>query len=161
MTDIKQKILEHLIADLTSERDIIARAAETAQIEATHPEAKPENQYDTRSLEASYLAGAQLARMAELTAKIEWLRNMELRSFTRDDQIAPSALVQLDSQGKIRNYFLTAWVSGYTYKIEEKEIHVISVQSPFGAAINSKKTGDFVTVLIGSQDREFEILNIK
>lgn len=160
MTEIKRKLIENLIDDLTRERDIISRAAETAHSEATHPEAKPENRYDTRSLEASYLAGAQQARVEELTAKIEILRSTNLLSFSRADAIAPSALIQLESNGKIFEYFLTAWVSGYTYKIDNREIRIISVQSPFGAALNGKFVGETFNLTVAGQDKEFEILNI-
>ncbi len=160
MIAVKQKIIDSLIADLTHERDVLSRAAETAHAEATHPEAKPENRYDTRSLEASYLAGAQQARVEELTAKIEIIRSMTLHPFSRTDQIAPSALVQLESDGKILEYFLTAWVSGYTYKIDSREIKVVSAQSPFGAALNGRTVGESMTFRVANQDKEFEILNI-
>lgn len=160
MLDIKQLIIKQLIEDLSKEREILEKSAATAHSEATHPEAKPENRYDTRSLEASYLAGAQQARVEELTAKIEILRTMNLHSFTRADQIAPSALVQLESNGKILEYFLTAWVSGYSYSMDGREIRIISSQSPFGAAMLGKSVGDFFSLSVAGQEKEYEILNI-
>lgn len=158
--NIKDEIIRLLVQDLSTERDTTAKAAETAHAEATHPEAKPENKYDTRSLEASYLAGAQLARVDELTAKIEVLRAMHVSQFTRQDAITPSAIIQLESEGKILEYFLTAWVSGYSYKIDGHEIRIISAQSPVGIALSGKMVGDFFSMTISGKEREFEILNI-
>jgi transcription elongation GreA/GreB family factor len=68
--------------------------------------------------------------------------------------------VQLESNGKMLEYFLTAWVSGYTYKIEDREIRIVSAQSPFGIAMNGKSIGDSFAVIVANQEKDFEILNI-
>lgn len=158
--EIKKEVLQRLISDLSLERDSIAKSAETAHAEATHPDAKPENKYDTRSLEASYLAGAQQARVDEITAKIELLKAMTSGPCDRHNPITPGALVQLESDSKVYEYLLTAWVSGYTYRIEDREIRIVSAQSPMGVALNGKKIGDSFSLTIGGQERDFDIVNI-
>ena len=64
----KAALKAELIAALTVALDT-ARRAHAAAIEgATHAEAKPENDKDTRGLEQSYLARGQAQRVAELEA---------------------------------------------------------------------------------------------
>ena len=41
--------------------------------EATNAESRPENKYDTRALEASYLAAGQGARLADLKQLVGWI----------------------------------------------------------------------------------------
>ena len=54
-----------IIAALTSELDGYKRSARSAHEEATSEQSKAENKYDTRGLEAAYLAGAQSRQAAE------------------------------------------------------------------------------------------------
>ena len=52
---VVKKIIERLQADL----ELYFKAARAAHFEATHEQSKAENKYDTRGLEASYLARGQ------------------------------------------------------------------------------------------------------
>ena len=47
---------------------------------ATNTESKPENKYDTRALEASYLAGAQQERLNEMKGMRRVFASTELKS---------------------------------------------------------------------------------
>ena len=62
----KQELISAFITQL--ERDLVTmkEAARNTLQAATHEESKAENEYDTRGLEASYLAGAQSKRAAEI-----------------------------------------------------------------------------------------------
>ena len=57
-----KKIVEHLSAELA----LYHKAARATHAEATHEQSKPENKYDTRGLEASYLARGQSRQAAEI-----------------------------------------------------------------------------------------------
>jgi hypothetical protein len=61
----KRAVLKKIIAKLTGELEVYFRAAEYARAEATHEQNKAENKYDTRGLEASYLARGQSKQAAE------------------------------------------------------------------------------------------------
>ncbi len=59
---------------------IILKEAALATYEAaTHEESKPENEYDTRGLEASYLAGAQAKRTAEIEELLIILKHLDVK----------------------------------------------------------------------------------
>ena len=66
----KKALVATLVEKLDNELANMKRAAKDAREAATHEEAKPENDKDTRALEASYLAGAQAARVRELDALV-------------------------------------------------------------------------------------------
>ena len=60
----KRAIIKKIIAKLTGELEVYFRAAQYARDEATHEQNKAENKYDTRGLEASYLARGQSKQAA-------------------------------------------------------------------------------------------------
>src|SRR4030095_10484665 len=62
----KIALVRQIIAQLDAELEGYARSARTAHAEATHEQSKAENKYDTRGLEASYLAHGQ-SRLAAAT----------------------------------------------------------------------------------------------
>src|SRR5438034_11355545 len=66
----KRAIIRKITAKLVSELEIYFRAAQFSRAEATHESSKAENKYDTRGLEASYLARGQSKQAAEIEAAI-------------------------------------------------------------------------------------------
>ena len=62
----KKAIVDHLLADLDREIQVLLAAARTTREGATHEENRPENEQDTRAIEAGYLANGQAARVHEL-----------------------------------------------------------------------------------------------
>jgi len=67
----KKKLILKVIEHLTSELELYTRAAKAAHAEATHEQSKAEHKYDTRGLEASYLARGQSKQAAETEKAIE------------------------------------------------------------------------------------------
>lgn len=63
---LKKKLIELICAQLEKDLQTAIAAAVATYEAATHEESKPENEYDTRGLEASYLAGAQSKRAGEI-----------------------------------------------------------------------------------------------
>ena len=71
----KRALIKKIIAQLASGLDAYVRAARAAHAEATHEQSRAENKYDTRGLEASYLARGQSQQAAEIEAAVpsaEW-----------------------------------------------------------------------------------------
>ena len=62
----KGKLVEALVAQLQKDLEVLNQAAVATYQGAIHADSRAEDQYDTRGLEASYLAGAQAKRVAEL-----------------------------------------------------------------------------------------------
>src|SRR4051812_18493840 len=66
----KQELIQIIMAQLNSELELITQSAKAAHEAATHEESRAEDSHDTRGLEASYLAGAQMARAEALKKTI-------------------------------------------------------------------------------------------
>ena len=88
------------------------RAARQAREAATHEESKPENDKDTRALEASYLAGAQAARARELEGAIKAVKGMPLLDFGEGKTIQSSAIVTLEDEDGARTTLFLAPFGG-------------------------------------------------
>ena len=66
----KNALIKKIVNRLTEELEIYFRAAMASRAEATHEQSKAENKYDTRGLEASYLARGQSKQAAEIQGAI-------------------------------------------------------------------------------------------
>ena len=55
----KAQLLKQIVASLSESLGVLEKAARASHAEATHESSKAESKYDTRGLEAAYLAGGQ------------------------------------------------------------------------------------------------------
>jgi hypothetical protein len=67
----KAALLKKIMAELTAQLERYAGAASTARAEAIDEENQAEDKYDTRGLEASYLAAGQSRQMAETAEALQ------------------------------------------------------------------------------------------
>ena len=137
----KQTLLRQLIEHLMERLSGFDKSAREAHAEATHEQNKAENKYDTRSIEASYLAEGQARQAAEVAGSIQALEGMILRDFTPSTPIASGALVQLESNGEVALYFLAPCAGGVELVSGGKPVLVVTPQSPLGGAMLGLKTG--------------------
>src|SRR5436305_1120723 len=77
----KTHLLKSIIARLTKSLEVLDKAARTSHAEATHESSKAENKYDTRGLEAAYLAGGQAKQAREILDSIQAYESLVLKSF--------------------------------------------------------------------------------
>ena len=137
---IDKAVLLRAVCDQIAERqrtnEVAARAAAEA---ATHEEAKPENDKDTRALEASYLAGAQASRARELEMVLSAIRFLPLRTFGENDRIAASALVELSTKAI---YFIVPHGGGMKVTLSGVTVTVIAPYAPLGLALLVQTQGD-------------------
>src|SRR5947207_10885210 len=122
----KQAVLKKIIARLVGELEVYFRAAEFARAEATHEQNKAESKYDTRGLEASYLARGQSKQAAEIEAAIAEFEKLPVKKFGADESIALGALVQLENGGENLFYFIGPRAGGTEILHDQKEILVIT-----------------------------------
>jgi transcription elongation GreA/GreB family factor len=156
----KSRLIEEILSKLTQEFEALHEAALAAHEAATHEESLAEDKHDTRGLEASYLAGAQANRAAELKQLIGLFRLFEPREFTPQDAIAPGAVVELEVNGRKSLYFLMIAGGGVSVPFEGRSVHVITTQSPLGDELLGKRVGDLVEVETQKTVREYEVTGI-
>src|ERR1035441_7754904 len=75
----KRALIKKIIARLTDELAVYFRAANASRAEATHEQNKAEGKYDTRGLEASYLARGQSRQAAEIESAIAEFEKLAAR----------------------------------------------------------------------------------
>jgi hypothetical protein len=95
----KKLILDQLIENLEADLSAITVAAKTSHDYVTSGDVKSDGKYDTRAIEAAYLAGAQEKRVEEIKLDLQMLKDLELGS---------SPTIQLGSlaQIKYKNSFI-------------------------------------------------------
>jgi len=99
----KQALRDELARVLAADLDVRERAHRAAREGATHEEAKPENDKDTRALEQSYLARGEALRIEELRAGLADVsaRLGEQAKRLDDASLAPAPLIaRLAKDGK-------------------------------------------------------------
>lgn len=145
------------------EKDLaVARAAAKAAVEnATGEESKPENQYDTRALEASYLAAGQNARAEELARSLKNLRELPLKSFTDESPIASGALVEIDCEGEAFTYFVLPGGAGLSVMEGSRKVQVLTPESPLGKLVIGRVAGDTFDFTRAGARKEYEILKVE
>src|ERR1700761_3410104 len=92
----KALLLKRIVASLTENLHTLEKAARASHAEATHESSKAENKYDTRGLEAAYLAGGQARQAREILDALKLYENLPLRTFAAGDPIDLTALVELE-----------------------------------------------------------------
>lgn len=145
---------------LEDELMAIKEAARATHEAATHEEAKAENQYDTRAIEASYLAGAQAKRAGEIDEILSLFVNIPLKAFKPDDPISSTAYVVLESGGKESHVLLMPKGGGFSLSYEGVVIKIVTPSSHLGEALLDRHQGETVDVEIGDQLRPYRILSI-
>lgn len=156
----KAKLVEALKEKLEADKKILKEAALATYEAATHEESKPENEYDTRGLEASYLAGAQAKRIAEIEELLVICKHLQLKNFGPEDKINSSALVEVEHQSKHTFFFILPKGGGVNFPFEGRNIQVITPNSPLGEALQGLREGDVAVVESGPQIREYEIIQV-
>ena len=155
----KERIRKALIEQLRKELDVVRASAASAREGATHEDAKPENEYDTRALEQSYLAGAQAARCASLENSIGLIEELEIK-FDESVGVDVGAFVRVDDGEKERSYFFAPAGGGTKVSIEGEKVTILTLASPLGRVLRGKKEGDEVEHLARGESFELQIISV-
>jgi transcription elongation GreA/GreB family factor len=154
----KRAILDALLADLEAEVASLLAAATATYEGATHEEAKPENDKDTRALEASYLARGQAQRVEETNEIITRLRFLEVRDYGPDDPIGPAALVDVEIDGeRVERMFLVPIGGGREVEVDGASIRIVTTGSPVGRKLLGRYEGDDFELVIARKKREYVV----
>lgn len=139
---MKERLLDAIRAELRSRFDRLSRAAKEAHAAATDPGSKAESKYDTRSLEASYLAAGQARQVDELAQDITAFDSITLRDFEADDEIEAGALVEVDLDGDSSWFLLAPAAGGLEVEWEGRDITLLAPSSALYQRLLGLKMGD-------------------
>ncbi len=153
----KKKIIQAVIERLRSDLALYHRAAVAARAEATHEQSKAENKYDTRGLEASYLARGQSRQVAEIELAIEKFEKMEAREFAAGDPIDVGAVVELTNAREKNVYLVGPRAGGTEVEFQKREVLVITPESPLGSQLIGKKQGEKHLIEVGGSRQNITI----
>ena len=133
-------VVESLRADLAT----ALQAADIARDEATSPESKAENKYDTRAIEAGYLAGARARRVGELRValgRFELLLQQPVAGGT-----ASRYVVARVEGGESCAFLLGPGGAGVSFELDGVRVRVLTAASPLGSRLADAEEGDELVV---------------
>jgi transcription elongation GreA/GreB family factor len=156
----KTRLLKQIIASLRESLNMLDKAARASHAEATHESSKAENKYDTRGLEAAYLAGGQARQAREILDSIKAYESLAVKDFTLEEAIDLTALVELHSDGTRAWYFIGPKNGGLEVEFQGKEVTVITPQSPLGQNLMGKKAGQRWTTKMGGATVKHHVVSV-
>jgi len=153
----KRALIKKIIARLMDELEVYFRAAQASRAEATHEQSKAENKYDTRGLEASYLARGQSRQAVEIQGAIAAFEKLDARQFGAGEPIDVGAFVELAFDGEKTAYFIGPRAGGMELLHEKREVTVITPQSPLGEQLVGRKQGDILKLKLAGAQNQYAV----
>ncbi len=139
---MKYALIKKIRAELRSRFELLSRAAHEAHAAATDPGSKAEGKYDTRSLEASYLAAGQARQIDELAETVRIFDTLTLPDFSVSDPIDAGALVEAELRGETVHFLLVPASGGLEIEHEGQEITLLTPSSDLYRKLLGRRTGD-------------------
>ena len=155
----KRALRDELASQVAADLDALERAQAVTREGATHEEAKPENDKDTRALEQSYLARGQAMRVEELRTGLAEVSAMPLRALDADAPIGLGALVAIELDDEPRLIFVAAYGGGTA--LAGGTVQVVTPRSPLGSALLGKRADDDAEVDVGGRRRALVVLRVE
>jgi transcription elongation GreA/GreB family factor len=146
----KNALIKKIVNRLTEELEIYFRAARASRAEATHEQSKAENKYDTRGLEASYLARGQSKQAAEIQGAIAAFEKLDTRKFGEAEPVDVGAFVELELDGEKAAYFVGPRAGGTEVMHDKREVLVITPESPLGQQLMGRKQGEVLKLKLAN-----------
>ncbi|MFM8877933.1 MAG: transcription elongation factor GreAB [Verrucomicrobiota bacterium] len=156
----KAVLIQHVVDKLAADLSLYFKAASAARAEATHEQSKAENKYDTRGLEASYLARGQARQVAELETSIQQIRSMTRRTFTEAEPIDLGAYVETERRSIVSAYLLASRAGGTEVVVDGQEVLVITPQSPLGRQLIGHRQGDSAKIDLAGRTETHRIRKV-
>lgn len=141
---MKTELLKMIRIELRGRLERLAKAAMDAHAAATDPGSKAEGKYDTRSLEASYLAAGQARQVDELAEAVRVFEALTLPEFAADDPIGMGALVEVDMRGETPLLLLVPAAGGMVIHMDGEEITLLTPASILYQNLLGMRAGDFL-----------------
>lgn len=156
----KTAIISAIIEQLKIKAGHHLTAAKSAHAEATHEESIAEDKYDTRGLEAGYLAVGQARMMDEAADAIRSYANLFVKKFSAGDAVDLTAVVALSVNRKKELVFIGPAGGGVEVTVGKDILMVVTPESPLGQLLMGKKTGDRFKRKVGPFEDSYQITSI-
>lgn len=144
MSNSKHDIIQHVVSALRENLEVLRKAAVETHKDSTGDNSKAEGKYDTRGLEASYLAEAQAAKVVQLEEHIAKLEQIPTDDFDDSEAISQGAMVLVSTDSDELAYILLPAGGGMTYETQGLEFTVITPASPIGSLLTGKCVGETI-----------------
>ena len=138
----KSDLIAKILEGLKEQFERMKLAATDAKNAATDEDSRAESKYDTRGLEASYLAAGQAEQAEELAESIQTFEGLNLPNFEESDAIEAGALVEADLDGELVFYLLAPGAGGFTCEYLGCDLTVLAPGSPLRNKLEGRHAGD-------------------
>mgnify|MGYP005989382229 CR=1 FL=1 len=140
---MKAELLRQAIRHLEVERDHLASAALETKAGATDGESRSESKYDTRGLEAGYLAQGQAQQANLLEEQIAYLNQLELPEESDSPLITRGSIVVLGGDdGEEENFFILPYGGGSELDWQGQICTVLSAEAPLAVQLLGRGPGE-------------------
>ena len=157
-TTVLDAVTKHLQAQLEAVEGMARLAAD----EATSDESRAENKYDTRSLEASYLARGQAERVGALRSAVAAAQRTPREPRDADAPVGVGSIVELlDEAERARWVLLLPTGGGAAVPVGDGEVLLVTPDSPLGRALLGCAEGDDVEVPTKGATRTYEVVTVR
>jgi len=147
----KPAVLAAILAHLGVELENLTRGARASFAAATDPDSKAENKYDTRTLEASYVARGQAQRVSEVQSALHAFES--LKNQVAGSAIRLGSLLVLEVSGRRDHYFIGPAEGGIEVSVAGMEVMLITPAAPLGSRLIGREVGDLISLPSGQQAR--------
>ena len=159
-TMTKRAVIKKIMETLQAELEAYTHSAKASHAEATAEENRAENKYDTRGLEASYLAAGQANKVVDLEESISAFEKLQRQKFSADEVIDVGSLIEITQDGERAHYFIGPVAGGTEIEIGGTEVLVITPQSPLGSQLQGAARGKKMKIDLAGRKQAVEILTV-
>lgn len=143
MSDSKHDIIQSVISTLRADLEVLRKAALETHKSSTDDQSKAEGKYDTRGLEASYLAEAQAEKVIQLEENIQKLEQISTDDYDDSEPISQGTMVVVSAEDDL-GYFILPAGGGTTVNSQGLDFTIITPASPIGVQLVGQHIGDSV-----------------
>lgn len=140
----KPALVHQILRDLESQSEVMKAAAEEARENATGEETKSDGKYDTRAIEAGYLAVAQAEQAEKLAEAVRVFETFDPPIYDVGDAIGPGALVESEHGGEIVYYLLAPAGGGHTVEYDGFDCTVLTPESRLYQELLGAREGEIL-----------------
>ena len=158
-TGLRKRILDVLCGRLHEEAESLEATVSEAREAATHGELRQEGKYDTRGIEAGYLAGAHARRLQELRENLIRLEGFRSAGSVPKDRVAAGSIVTLEGDAGTETCFVAPVQGGGTLTVDGVRVKVITATSPMGEAMSGLRPGETFEIEVRGEDLEYRVVS--